>query len=446
MLVAQTTDSATTRYTQDLVAPLSQVLQLTHGMQRTDYLYSHERLLAQTGTAQPWYDHDALGSVRQTLDATGVPLAALSYDPWGLPQGGATPPTFGFTGELQDGTSGLVYLRARWYQPQQGRFTSRDPFAGFPTQPYSQHPYQYAYSNPVLLRDPTGRCIGWLWGDPTCQFAGTDYTKYDYAGGGQVLVTGLGAAATVVACAGTAGVACVAGAAGAGVVTAWGKQALNNAGQPVGAAATQIHWRQVAVDGAVSGVSGPIGYGTARLARPLLGQITAGGIRATVRGGIVGGSSAGGSRALMNIFDGDPTTGVLEEVLEECLIGGLFGGFQAGANYGLSLRNAEIYVRAVDVDQLARIKASGWSRLVLRGGSGESFISTSRKYVEGLAHRHSDWYPHQLEIYAKRGTLDKLATIGARSDSELTEQLFPAMPLIGKGKSTLRISRASAVY
>ncbi|NJO82157.1 MAG: hypothetical protein HC828_04685 [Blastochloris sp.] len=61
---------------------------------------------------------------------------------------------FGFTGELHDGD--LVHLRARWYHPSIGTFTSRDPFAGFDTLPYSLHPYQYAYSNPVLLTDPSG--------------------------------------------------------------------------------------------------------------------------------------------------------------------------------------------------------------------------------------------------------------------------------------------------
>ncbi len=390
--------------------------------------------MALEGTAQTWYGSDALGSVRQTLSSSGAALSKLHYDPWGTPQGGATPPTFGFTGELQDGASGLVQLRARWYQPQHGRFLSRDPFAGSPTLPYSQHPYQYAYADPVLLTDPSGRCLGWLWDDPTCQFAGTDYTTYDYAGSGQVVVTGLGAAATMMACAGTAGMACIAGAAGAGMMTSWGNQALTIAGQPVNVAATQVNWRQVAVDGAVSAASGPIGYGIVRLSGPLLGQMTAGGIRSTVRGGIVGGAHAGISRFLMNIFDSDPSTSVLDGVLEECLIGGLFGGFQAGANYRMSLRNAELYLRAVDVDQLARIKASGWSRLVLRAGSGESFISTSLEYVEGLARRHPDWYPHLLEIYAKRGTLDKLASIGRRSPGELTENLFPAIPMIEKGQ------------
>ncbi len=92
--------------------------------------------------------------MRQTLDATGVPLASASYDPWGVPQGGSIAP-FGFTGELQD-AQGTVYLRARWYDAGAGVFTSRDLFEGVAEQPYSLSYYPYAYANPVLLRDTTG--------------------------------------------------------------------------------------------------------------------------------------------------------------------------------------------------------------------------------------------------------------------------------------------------
>jgi RHS repeat-associated protein len=66
-------------------------------------------------------------------------------------------PTFGVTGDLHDGTAGLVTLRARWYTTRAGTFTAVDPFAGFAEQPYSQHPYQYAYSNPVVWTDPSGQ-------------------------------------------------------------------------------------------------------------------------------------------------------------------------------------------------------------------------------------------------------------------------------------------------
>jgi RHS repeat-associated protein len=96
--------------------------------------------------------------MRQTLTDTGTASAAMHYDPWGTPTEG-TLPTFGFTGELQDALGGLVHLRARWYLPEHAAFASRDPFAGFPAQPYSLHPYQYGYSNPALYTDPTGKQV-----------------------------------------------------------------------------------------------------------------------------------------------------------------------------------------------------------------------------------------------------------------------------------------------
>ena len=161
-LVAQTTGDTTTRFTQDLVSPLSQVLQRTVGSTTTAYVYGHDRLLALDGIVQTWYGSDALGSVRQTLDSSGTPADVLHYDPWGTPQDGAAPPTFGFTGELQDATSGLVYLRARWYQPTHASFLSRDPFAGIPTEPTTLQPYLYAANAPTTLVDPSGRCYGYL--------------------------------------------------------------------------------------------------------------------------------------------------------------------------------------------------------------------------------------------------------------------------------------------
>jgi len=66
-----------------------------------------------TSGAKTWYAADALGSVRRTVSDAGTPLGiVVTYDPWGTPETG-TVPTFGFTGEVQDATTGLVNLRAR---------------------------------------------------------------------------------------------------------------------------------------------------------------------------------------------------------------------------------------------------------------------------------------------------------------------------------------------
>ncbi|NJL34055.1 MAG: hypothetical protein HC893_09550, partial [Chloroflexaceae bacterium] len=64
------------------------------------------------------------GSVRQVLDEAGQPLVGseLTYTPFGIPQSGAQPALFGFTGEVQSIETGLVYLRARWYDPASGTF------------------------------------------------------------------------------------------------------------------------------------------------------------------------------------------------------------------------------------------------------------------------------------------------------------------------------------
>lgn len=154
-LVSQVAGATTTRYTQDLAAPLSQVLQVI-GASTTSYLYGHERL-AIAGSPRTWYLSDGLGSVRRIVNDSGSVLATTSYDPWGTPQSALSTP-FGFTGELQD-AAGLTYLRARWYAPSAGMFLAYRwrSDESWDTIPYSNHPYAYALSNPVNWADPTGK-------------------------------------------------------------------------------------------------------------------------------------------------------------------------------------------------------------------------------------------------------------------------------------------------
>jgi RHS repeat-associated protein len=154
VLVRETAGGSTTHYAQDLAAPLSQVL--SDGT--STYLYGMDRLATVNAAGRTWHLHDALGSVRMTLDDSGVPVSASgqSYSPFGVPQSGAMPAPFGFTGELH--SNDLVYLRARWYDAGAGVFTSRDAWEGCLRTPYSLHPYQYGYSNPLSNTDPTGHC------------------------------------------------------------------------------------------------------------------------------------------------------------------------------------------------------------------------------------------------------------------------------------------------
>jgi RHS repeat-associated protein len=83
-----------------------------------------------------------------------------TFDPYGNPYSstGAGQSTFGFAGEQTD-NNGLVFLRARYYNPAQGGFGQRDTFRGSIMSPASLNPYAYAHGNPVMFTDPSGLCI-----------------------------------------------------------------------------------------------------------------------------------------------------------------------------------------------------------------------------------------------------------------------------------------------
>ncbi|MCR4407858.1 MAG: RHS repeat-associated core domain-containing protein [Anaerolineae bacterium] len=123
---------------------------------------------------------DGLGSVRLVVDGdTRQIVDTYRYAPFGsLLAGGTSDNSFKFTGQQQDASTGLYYLRARWYDPATGRFLTRDPVPGLAALPQTQHPYVYVGKNPVNLIDPAGLTgevpINWLkslaflskaWGD-----------------------------------------------------------------------------------------------------------------------------------------------------------------------------------------------------------------------------------------------------------------------------------------
>ena len=134
-LVGQTVGGVSTDYTQDVGAPLSEVLQARQGSTTTNYLYGTDRFGALVGSTRTEELHDTLGSTRLTTNDAGAPQSALRFDPWGQPIGNTQLQPWGFAGEMQNGASELVHLRARWYQPQLGVFISQDPFAGNAAKP-----------------------------------------------------------------------------------------------------------------------------------------------------------------------------------------------------------------------------------------------------------------------------------------------------------------------
>ena len=101
--------------------------------------------------------HDGLGSVRQLLDTAGEVETSYAYDPFGVPVvGGDVPNPYQYTGEAWDADLELLYLRARYYQPEVGRFITRDPWRGDAGRPTTVNRYVYVENNPINLVDPTG--------------------------------------------------------------------------------------------------------------------------------------------------------------------------------------------------------------------------------------------------------------------------------------------------
>lgn len=91
--------------------------------------------------------------------STGAILSTWGYDAFGTSSFGISLSAFGFAGQYTDPSSGLSDLRARFYQPSTGSFTTVDPaFAA------TDSAYTYAGGDPVNTSDPTGLCVRTLSG------------------------------------------------------------------------------------------------------------------------------------------------------------------------------------------------------------------------------------------------------------------------------------------
>ena len=126
--VAQSLDSDVTEFAWDWVAGLPEMLVTTESTNPdpTLYLVGHETLGRWDGATWAYHLPDALGSVRQVADGAGAVVSAREGTPYGV-EVGAAQAGLGYTGEWWDASVALLYLRARWYALEVGRFTSQDP-------------------------------------------------------------------------------------------------------------------------------------------------------------------------------------------------------------------------------------------------------------------------------------------------------------------------------
>jgi RHS repeat-associated protein len=110
-----------------------------------------EQINNTTGTVQ-YLHHDQAGSTRLLTGSTGTVTGKCTYSAYGTPtcEGSSTTP-LGFDGEYTSSDTGLVYMRARVYDPATAQFLSVDPL-----EKLTRAPYNFAEDNPLNESDPTG--------------------------------------------------------------------------------------------------------------------------------------------------------------------------------------------------------------------------------------------------------------------------------------------------
>jgi RHS repeat-associated protein len=143
------------------------------------YIYGPTGMLAKRTTISQqsdtyFYHTDHLGSTRLVTDDTKTIVSAVTYHPFGEVDVKEGSEDFLFTGKEKDAT-GLYYYGARYYDPQIGRFITRDTWTYLPNDtrafgktvsqwlgdPQVLNRYSYCRNNPLKFIDPTGHGWGW---------------------------------------------------------------------------------------------------------------------------------------------------------------------------------------------------------------------------------------------------------------------------------------------
>ncbi|MGA1841276.1 MAG: PKD domain-containing protein [bacterium] len=159
--VSSNVNGVLTNYLVDMNRDYAQVIEERDGgsVLLVSYIYGDDLISMNRGGVDFFYHYDGNGNTRQITDVLENITDTYNYDAFGimLDQTGTTENNYLYTGEQYDTTVGFYYLRARYYNQNNGRFTILDEYKGNIYDPISLHKYSYCKDNPVNLIDPSGR-------------------------------------------------------------------------------------------------------------------------------------------------------------------------------------------------------------------------------------------------------------------------------------------------
>ena len=109
-----------------------------------------------SGGTITYLHHDQQGSTRLLTGSTGTVTGKCTYGAYGAPTcEGTTTTPLGYDAQYTSSDTGLIYMRARVYDPTTAQFLTVDPLVG-----ETEAPYNYAGDNPLNASDPTGLLFG----------------------------------------------------------------------------------------------------------------------------------------------------------------------------------------------------------------------------------------------------------------------------------------------